>query len=343
MTAPTSKSILVSGVAGFIGSHVAESLLRDGHRVVGVDNFDPYYDIALKHENLDAVRAAGDGRFAFIEADIRDASAMRGVFEAGPVGGVIHLAARAGVRPSIEDPVGYASVNIVGTSVLLDAAQRVGCDRFVMASSSSVYGNSTNVPFGETDDVSRPISPYASTKRACELIAHTHHHLTGMPTACLRFFTVFGERQRPDLAIRLFMNKVHAGDTISMFGDGSTSRDYTYVGDIVDGIRRSFDRVPEYGYRVWNLGGDHPVRLDAMIAMIGQTVGREPVIEQKPMQPGDVERTWADLEISRAELGYAPQTTFEEGLARLWSWLRDRDTVPAVTVRAGQRASSPNR
>jgi UDP-glucuronate 4-epimerase len=192
----------------------------------------------------------------------------------------------------------------------------------VVASSSSVYGNAPKVPFAETDDVSTPISPYAATKRACELMGYTHWHLTGMPTAMLRFFTVFGPRQRPDLAIQSFMLRIARGEPIRMFGDGTTSRDYTYIDDIVTGVLAAYDRIPRHGYRVWNLGGQSPVSLRDMIATIGRVVGREPRVDHGPMQPGDVNRTWADLTRSRAELDYGPATGFEEGLQRQWAWVR---------------------
>lgn len=314
--------ILVTGAAGFIGSHVAEALLERGCRVTGLDCFDNFYDPAIKRRTADTLTSGTHGdSFTLVEADIRDEAAMMQLFDMSRFEGVIHLAARAGVRPSIAQPALYADVNVRGTSILLEAARAASCDRFVMASSSSVYGNNEKVPFAEGDDVSRPISPYAATKRSCELIAHSHHHLTGMPTACLRFFTVFGPRQRPDLAIARFLGLVSRDEVIPMFGDGTTSRDYTYIDDIVAGVLASYDRIGDHGYRIWNLGGNHPVTLRDMIATIGRVVGREPRVEQQPMQPGDVERTYADLSRSGAELGYDPTTTFEEGVRRQWAWM----------------------
>ncbi len=311
-----SGTIIITGVAGFLGSHLAEALLARGRRVVGIDNFDPFYAASLKRANLSGCR----GAFELIEADIADAGAMRTAFERTRPEGVIHLAAKAGVRPSIADPAGYARANVLGTSVLLDAAHAARCARFVMASSSSVYGNNTKVPFGEDDDVSRPISPYAATKRACELLAHTHWSLTRMPTACLRFFTVYGERQRPDLAIASFLRRVASGEPIEVFGDGSTSRDYTYVADIIAGVLSAYERIDRHGYRVWNLGSDRPVRLDEMVRVVGRVAGREPVIARRPVPPGDVDRTWADLTRAAAELGYKAKTPFEEGVSRQWDW-----------------------
>ena len=331
-----SAPILLTGAAGFIGSHVAQALLSRGSAVVGVDNLDPYYDPALKYANLRSVRNTADrtgSAFESVEADITDAPAMRRLFERVRPSGVIHLAARAGVRPSIADPVGYAHTNVTGTSVLLEESRRTGCARFVMASSSSVYGNNTKVPFAETDDVSTPISPYASTKRACELMAYAHWHLTRMPTACLRFFTVYGPRQRPDLAIGLFLRKISRGEPIAMFGDGSTSRDYTFIEDIVAGTLAAYDRVDGFGYRIWNLGGNQPVSLSDMIGTIARVVGRKAVIQRQPAQPGDVERTFADLTRAGTELGYEPRTTLERGVAAQWAWMQGTP-APVGALRA---------
>ncbi len=317
--------ILVTGAAGFIGSWTAERLLSMGRAVIGVDNFDPFYAPEIKRATVAQVartaeRVGAGGKWSLVEADITDAGEMLRLFDAVRPSGVIHLAAKAGVRPSIEDPVGYARANVLGTSVLLDAATRAGCSRMVIASSSSVYGNNAKVPFAETDDVGEPISPYAATKRACELIGYTHWHLTRMPTAMLRFFTVFGPRQRPDLAIQSFLRRISRGEAIRMFGDGTTSRDYTYIDDIVQGVISAYERIPQHGYRIWNLGGSAPVTLREMIATIGRVVGKEPNVTPGPTQPGDVERTWADPTRSAAELGYTPRTPFEEGVRRQWAW-----------------------
>jgi UDP-glucuronate 4-epimerase len=312
---PTSLQgpILLTGAAGFIGSHVAAALGRAGAEVVGVDNFDPFYSRATKQANL-----AAAGLSAFVEVDIADPAEARRAFAAHRPRGVIHLAAKAGVRPSIADPAGYMRANVLGTQVVLECCKQIGCERVVVASSSSVYGNAARVPFSEEADVSSPISPYAASKKACELIGHCHHHLTGMPTAMLRFFTVYGPRQRPDLAISMFLAKVAAGEPIDVFGDGSTSRDYTYIDDIVAGVLAAYERIDRHGYRVWNLGGNQPVTLSTMVETIGKVVGREPVVRRKPMQPGDVDRTCADLSRSGRELGYAPATGFEEGVRRQW-------------------------
>ncbi|GAB5497577.1 MAG: GDP-mannose 4,6-dehydratase [Phycisphaerales bacterium] len=317
--------VLVTGAAGFIGSHVAQALLARGDDVVGVDNFDTFYGRSIKSRNLDDLKSVTEGgRFDFHELDICDESGFASLVASRKPSGIIHLAAKAGVRPSIEDPTGYARSNVMGTSSVQRAAELHGVERLVVASSSSVYGNNDRVPFSEDDIVDAPISPYAATKKACELIGHTHWHLTQMPTAMLRFFTVFGPRQRPDLAISKFMRAIHGGQPITMFGDGSTSRDYTFIDDIVAGVLAAYDRIDTFGYRIWNLGGDHPIRLDELIAKIGSVVGKDPVIESHPMQPGDVERTWADITRSERDLGYAPTTSIEQGLEQQWAWLRDR-------------------
>lgn len=320
-----SAHVLVTGAAGFIGSHVVEALLRRGDRVTALDNFDSFYPRSVKERNVREVnRQASDAdALRWVEADICDAPAMNDLFERGRFSCVIHLAARAGVRPSIQEPALYAKVNVEGTATLLEAARRGrSVDRFVLASSSSVYGNNAKVPFAETDDVSCPISPYAATKRACELLGATYHHLYGLPVACLRFFTVYGPRQRPDLAIAKFMDAIPAGRPMPMFGDGSSSRDYTYIDDIVAGVLAAADRIGAFGYRVWNLGGSQPVTLREMIGAIERTVGRKAVLEPQPDQPGDVERTFADLTRSRAELGFEPRTGFAEGIERQWAWVR---------------------
>jgi len=318
--------VLVTGAAGFIGSHVSEALLRRGKRVIGLDNFDPFYSAQDKRRNIAELRAAIPGAepFEIIEGDICDAALVRSLLERHRPATVVHLAAKAGVRPSIADPAGYARANVFGTSVMLEEARRAGVARFVMASSSSVYGNNAKAPFSETDDASSPISPYAATKRSCELLAHTHWHLTRMPTACLRFFTVFGPRQRPDLAIGLFLRRIAAGEQIEVFGDGTSSRDYTFIGDIVGGVLAACERIDSHGYRIWNLGNSSPTTLGDMIATIARTVGKEPKITRKPAQPGDVERTWADLSRSTQELGYRPVTSFADGIARQWEWMRSR-------------------
>ena len=320
----TSDVILVTGAAGFIGSHTVEAALARGSRVVGVDNFDATYSRHEKERNVEEIsRGAGLDRFTMVEGEICDAEVMGRLFGEHRFTGVIHLAACAGVRPSIEQPALYCRVNVEGTAVLMEEARKSeSCARFVQASSSSVYGNNEKVPFSEEDDVEGPISPYAATKRSCELLAYTFHRLHGLPIASLRFFTVYGPRQRPDLAIAKFMRLMSEGRAIPVYGDGETSRDYTYIDDVVAGMLSAYDRIPEHGVRVWNLGGSESVTLREMIATIARATGIEPKIDRMEMQPGDVERTFADLTRVEEELGYRVSTRFEEGVRRQWEWMR---------------------
>jgi len=312
------RSILVTGAAGFIGSHLVQALLDAGHRVIWLDNFDPLYPREFKFETL-ARLSDRDSRFLFVEGDCTDQALLDRLFaEHSPVG-LFHLAAKAGVRPSIVAPAAYCRSNVLATAMMLDAAHRAGCERVVIASSSSVYGNCKSAPFHEAQDVNTPISPYAATKRACELLAFTHHHLTRQPVACLRFFTVYGPRQRPDLAIAAFLDKVSKGQRIEVYGDGSSSRDYTYVTDIVAGVMSAYQRIDRFGYRVWNLGNSAPVTLTEMIAAVEAAVGVKAIVTHKPMQPGDVDQTWADLSRSREELDYRPQVGFVQGVAAQWA------------------------
>ena len=313
--------ILVTGAAGFIGSHLVEALLARGDDVVGVDNFDPFYDRASKQANLDPL--LGNRRFAFSSTDIRDAAGLESVFAGrGPFSSIVHLAAKAGVRPSIVDPSSYADVNVGGTTHLLAYAtrQRV-LPRFVFASSSSVYGNHAKVPFVETDNVDRPISPYAATKKAAELMCHSFHHLAGLDVFCLRLFTVYGPRQRPDLAIRRFATKILNNESVEMFGDGASSRDYTYIDDIVAGIVSAVDRTR--GFEIVNLGSHTPVSLARMIEVVAHACNKAVEIRAIAAQPGDVERTFADVSKAERLLGYRPHTPFEVGVAREVQWLRD--------------------
>jgi len=317
----THDPVLITGAAGFIGSHLTDSLLAQGARVIGVDNFCDFYDPAIKRQNI--APAQQNNNFTLVEADIRDRDAMLDTFKTHQPKTVVHLAAMAGVRPSIERPELYTAVNVLGTTNLLDAAVANSAQRFVFASSSSVYGNNEKTPFAETDPVDYPISPYAATKKACELICHTYWHLHQLPMICLRFFTVFGPRQRPDLAIGKFLRLVANEQPIPMFGDGSTSRDYTFVQDTAAGIRAAMNHcTPDVGYRIYNLGSDAPVTLKQMIETIESVTGKKANIDQKPTQPGDVDRTWADLTRSRGELGYAPQTSLADGIAKQWAWMQ---------------------
>jgi len=310
---------IVTGGAGFIGSHLVDRLLGAGWEVVVVDNFDPFYPEACKRANLaEASRQPG---FRLEVLDICDREGvLRLVSEIRP-DVIAHLAARAGVRPSIEAPALYTEVNVMGTVHLLEAASRLEPrPRFVFASSSSIYGERPDAPFRESDPVDHPVSPYAATKKACELMVYTFHSLHGLPATGLRFFTAYGPRNRPDLAIAKFASLIARDKPVPMFGDGSTQRDYTYVGDIVDGVVRAIDRCR--GYEIYNLGNSHPIALRDMIATLGEALGKTPVIDRQPEQPGDVRQTFADVTRASAELGYTPSTPFREGIARFVDWFR---------------------
>jgi UDP-glucuronate 4-epimerase len=311
--------MIVTGGAGFIGSHLVDRLLAEGHEVTAVDNFDAFYPRALKERNLDCARV--NPRFRLLELDIRDRTGVEALVSRVQPEAIVHLAARAGVRPSIEHPALYADVNVVGTVHWLEAARRVEPrPRFVYASSSSVYGDRPTAPFRETDPVDHPVSPYAATKKACELLAHTYYHLHGLPVTGLRFFTAYGPRNRPDLAIAKFAALIERGRPVPMFGDGSTRRDYTFVADIVDGIARAIAHCREH--HLYNLGNSHPIALGDMIAELGVALGKTPAIQHLPEQPGDVRMTCADISHAAAELGYAPRTPFGEGLKQFVAWFR---------------------
>ena len=313
-------SVLVTGAAGFIGSHLTERLLASGEDVVGLDNFDPFYDSAIKEENL-AIARDHHG-FQLIRGDIRDHEIVSNLPEG--IDTIIHLAARAGVRPSIQEPVLYTDVNIAGTMNLLELAAARSMPTFLFASSSSVYGNSKTVPFVEDDPVDRPISPYAATKKAGELLCHTATHLHGFSSMCLRFFTVYGPRQRPDLAIRKFAKLLTEGKEIPMFGDGSTERDYTYITDIIDGIVGSlgYARGNPGSYEVVNLGESRTISLREMIQTVADVFEVEPRIAQHPLQPGDVTRTYADVTRARELFGYNPSMGFREGVELFAEWFQ---------------------
>jgi UDP-glucuronate 4-epimerase len=312
--------ILVTGAAGFIGSHLVDRLLAAGHQVLGIDNFNDFYDPAIKARNIaDASTRPG---FELVRGDILDNDLLASVFARFRPERVVHLAAWAGVRPSIERPALYQKVNVEGTTNLLERCRQDGVDRFVFASSSSVYGERAGGPFREDDRVDEPISPYAATKRAGELLCYTYHHLFGIHAHCLRFFTVYGPRQRPEMAIHKFARLIDEGRAVPMYGDGSTSRDYTYVDDIIDGVIASTERVS--GYRIYNLGESQTVELRYLIDVIARALGREAIIDRQPPQPGDVPRTNADVSRARAELGYQPHTSIEEGVGRFVEWFRAR-------------------
>jgi UDP-glucuronate 4-epimerase len=304
--------ILVTGGAGFIGSHVVEALAARGDEPAILDEFNDYYDVSIKRRN------AADTCARVFEGDLRDEAFVLATLRQFQPDAVVHLAARAGVRPSLEDPQLYVATNLTGTLNLLDAMVEIGCKKLAFASSSSVYGNNPKVPFSEEDPIPNLISPYAITKLAGEHLCSVYASLHGMSISGLRFFTVFGPRQRPDLAIAKFATLINEGHPISVYGDGSTSRDYTYIADVVSGVLASLDRLKP-GFRAYNLGGDHPVSLSEMITIIERVVGKPAIIDRLPMQPGDVERTSADLTRSKTELGYNPSVSFEEGIRRFWA------------------------
>jgi UDP-glucuronate 4-epimerase len=310
---------LVTGAAGFIGSHLSERLLSDGFVVVGLDNFDDFYDPEIKRQNIED--CLKNKNFQLIEADIRDSAAMDKAVGDG-IEIIVHLAARAGVRPSIEKPLLYADVNINGTMVLLEAAKKHKIDKFVFASSSSVYGNNKKVPFSEDDNVDFPISPYAATKKACELLCHTYHHLYEISLTSLRFFTVYGPRQRPDLAIHKFAKLIEQDSPIPVYGDGSMMRDFTYIDDIIDGVVAAIDKCN--GFHLYNLGESRPISVNDLITEIEKALGKKAVRKYLPPQPGDVERTFADVTKAVSELGYKPNTTIQAGLAKFVQWLRQK-------------------
>lgn len=320
--------VLITGAAGFIGSSVARGLLARGDEVVGLDNFNPYYDPAIKRGNVEEVRASAKGtQFRMVEGDLLDPAVVDAVFDGPDVRPdvVCHLAAWAGVRPSIQQPVLYSDVNVTGTTRLLEKSNQLGITPFVFASSSSVYGARTQVPFREDDRVDDPISPYAATKKAGELIGHTYHHLHGTRFIGLRFFTVYGPRQRPEMAIHQFARKILDGKPITLFGDGSTSRDYTYIDDIVAGVIASIDRAATTdGYRIYNLGCGRTTKLGDLVHLIEDAVGKKAVIEWMPEQPGDVPTTFASVDRAREELGFRPETPPEVGIPRFADWLRAR-------------------
>ena len=312
-------TILVTGAAGFIGSHLCETLLKDGHRVVGLDNFDPFYDPAVKWSNTRW--ALDQPGYKLEQGDIRDRQLLRQIFTQQPVDVVIHLAAKAGVRPSILHPGEYFDVNVNGTLQILESMAEARVKRLLFASSSSVYGNQAKTPFSETDDVSHPISPYAASKRSGELLAHTYHHLYGMDVACLRLFTVYGPRQRPDLAIHKFAQLALENRPIPLYGDGRTRRDYTFVADIVQGMRQLLV-LPSWGYEIFNLGGGRPVTLMDMVRALETALKRSLEVQFMPKQAGDVEQTFADVRKAFQYFGYQPRVDLQEGVKQFTAWLQ---------------------
>lgn len=317
------KNLLITGGAGFIGSHLVDRLLKtDVEHVAVVDDFNDFYSPSIKRDNIR--EHLNDSRYTLFEADIRDRAALQQVFETNNFDCVVHLAARAGVRPSLSEPQLYTETNVNGTLNLLELARQHDIKQFVFGSSSSVYGINAKVPFSEDDPIRQPISPYAATKGAGELLCHTYSHLYGLRCICLRFFTVYGPRQRPDLAIHKFAKLITENKPIPVFGDGTTRRDYTYIEDIIDGVIAA-TKYDKSNYEVINLGESRTVELKELISLLENELDTHATIDRQPPQPGDVPQTFADISKARALLGYAPKTQIEEGLHRFVEWFLMKD------------------
>ncbi len=313
-------NILITGGAGFIGSHLSQRLLREGKRLALVDNLDDYYPAEMKQANLNEVRKCGE--FQFFSTDIRDGEKLRAIFSAFKPDAVIHLAARPGVRKSFEQPEAYTSINVLGTTQVLEISRQNGIERFVFASSSSVYGHSSRAPFREDADISHPLSIYAATKVAGEATAFTYSHAYSLPVVCLRLFTVYGPRQRPDLAIRKFARLILEGKEVPIFGDGSLERDYTYIDDIVDGILLALEAPGSFD--VFNIGNSRPVTINQMVDTLAAALGKPVRRKFLPTPPGEMLLTHADLTRTREQLGYSPKVPFPEGIRRFAEWLKSR-------------------
>lgn len=311
-------NFLVTGGAGFIGSNLCDRLLRDGHKVWVFDDLNDFYSPERKQRNIQDLREFPG--FHFVQGDLRDRAAVEELFSSIRFDQVVHLAARAGVRPSLEEPALYQEVNVVGTTHILECARARGVKKVTIASSSSVYGVNSKVPFSESDPIFHPISPYACSKLACEGLGHVYHHVYGMDIVMLRFFTVYGPRQRPDLAIYKFAGLIDQGKPIPVFGDGSTARDYTYVTDTIDGIIASTRK--EFGFEIFNLGESECVTLARLIELLEKAIGKRAVINRLPMQPGDVPLTYADISKAERLLGYHPNVKIEEGIRMFIEWFR---------------------
>jgi len=315
-------NFLVTGGAGFIGSHVCERLLRDGHGVWAFDDLNNFYDPQFKQRNLREIQSLAKP-FEFVHGDITDASALGEIFSSVKFDQIIHLAARAGVRPSLEAPALYQRVNVEGTVNVLEAARKSGVKKIIIASSSSVYGLNSKVPFSESDPVVSAISPYAASKLACEALGHVYHHIYKMDVTMLRFFTVYGPRQRPDLAIYKFAKLISAGKPIPVFGDGSAARDYTFISDTIDGVVAATKK--EFGYEIFNLGESETISLSRMIELLENALGKKAIIDRQPLQAGDVPITFADISKAKEKLGYNPQVKFENGIKLFANWFRKNE------------------
>lgn len=314
-------NFLVTGGAGFIGSHLCERLLQAGHAVWALDDLNPFYDVAIKRRNLCEIEKAGKP-FTFVQGDITDAACLERLFAGVRFDQIIHLAARAGVRPSLEEPALYQRVNVEGTVQLLEAARRHSVNKITIASSSSVYGINARVPFKESDPIFSAISPYAASKLACEALGHVYHHVYGMDVVMLRFFTVYGPRQRPDLAIHKFAQLIDAGKPIPVFGDGKAARDYTYVTDTLGGIMACTEK--KFGYEIFNLGESQTVELNYLITLLESALGKKAIIDRHPAQPGDVPLTFADISKARQHLGYNPRVKVEDGIPKFIDWFKQQ-------------------
>ena len=312
-------NFVVTGGAGFIGSNLCERLLVSGHSVWAFDDLNASYDPRLKQRNLQSLQSL-NRKFEFVRGDITDRAAVDELFGRVKCDQLIHLAARAGVRPSLEQPALYQRVNVEGTANVLEAARKTGVRKAILASSSSVYGVNSKLPFSESDPIFSAISPYAASKLACEALGHVYHHVYGLDVAMLRFFTVYGPHQRPDLAIYKFARLMTAGKPIPVFGDGSTGRDYTFVSDVLDGIMAC--TRTEFGYEIFNLGESQIVPLNRMIELLEQSLGRKAAIDRQPLQPGDVPVTFADISKARTRLGYQPQVKIEQGIPLFVEWFK---------------------
>lgn len=321
------KTYLITGGAGFIGSHLADTLLEKENKVIVIDNFNDFYNPQIKENNVK--HNLNNPNYKLERIDIRDYEAVDKIFAENKIDNIMHLAAMAGVRPSIENPILYQEVNCMGSQNILEAMKKYNVKNIVFASSSSVYGNTKTVPFRETDIVDYAISPYAATKKANEVMCHVYHKLYDFNVVMLRFFTVYGERQRPDLAINKFTRLIMEEKPIPVFGDGSTSRDYTYVKDIIDGIVKSLKYVEENKnvYEILNLGESEPITLNEMIKTIEDVVGKKAIIERLPMQPGDVDRTYADISKAKQLISYNPQTSFKEGIKNFVEWYKENKNL----------------
>ena len=313
-------NFLVTGGAGFIGSHVCERLLHDGHRVWAFDDLNGFYDPQIKRHTLAQIQSLGKP-FTFVHGDLCDTKAVDALFSSVNFDQVIHLAARAGVRPSLEQPALYQRVNVEGTVNILEAARKSGCKKITIASSSSVYGVNAKVPFSESDPIFSAVSPYAASKLACEALGHVYHHIYGLDVAMLRFFTVYGPRQRPDLAIHKFTKLIDAGKPIPVFGDGSTARDHTFITDILEGILACTRK--EFGFEIFNLGESQTVKLSELIALIESALGKKAIIDRQSLQPGDVPITFADISKAQRILGYQPRVKVEKGIPLFVEWFRN--------------------